>query len=171
MRSTAISHQRSGISRRLTASHGFSLVEVTLAMAVMAIGLIAILGLIPQGVTSSRDAADNTTAATMVQDLFSTIRASPFITVDLSGFGTLPAGSTYNLQILNPPVTTYFDQAGFNPTTTADYYFRVVLSFRPHPTLPSLSVITATVSWPAKLNMATTPLNTTKFMTQVAQYN
>jgi uncharacterized protein (TIGR02598 family) len=160
----------------VTGRAGFSLVEVTMAMAIMAIGLIAILGLIPQGVKSSRDAADNTTVATIVHDIFSTIRSAPvYTTVDLSGFGTAPyqLGAANNLQNPIPAQTTYFDQAGLNPATPADSYFQVTLSFLPHtlPTPLALSVITATVSWPAKPGIGMAKfVNTTVFVTQVAQY-
>jgi uncharacterized protein (TIGR02598 family) len=148
---------------------GFSLVEVTLAMAVMAIGLIAILGLIPQGVTSSRGAADNTLVATIVHDIFNATRAQPFAGVNLNSaaypFG-FPLGP-YNLQF--PKLdTAYFDQSGLSPLTPADDYFKVVLSFAPQ-TPQALSVVTASVFWPAKQGMASF-LNTNTFVTLVAQY-
>ncbi len=56
----------------------FTLVEVMLALAIVSIGLIAILGLLPTGLRSARDAADNTISATVVQDSFSLLRNSPF---------------------------------------------------------------------------------------------
>ena len=64
---------------RKQSDSAFSLIEVVLALAVSAIGLVAILGLLPQGLQASRDAADNTISATIVHDIFSTLRASPFL--------------------------------------------------------------------------------------------
>ncbi|HUI08250.1 MAG TPA: prepilin-type N-terminal cleavage/methylation domain-containing protein [Verrucomicrobiae bacterium] len=181
----AISSQRSAISetapdaklkansRTLKASSGFSLVEVTIALAVMAIGLVAILGLLPRGVQSSRNAADNTLAATIAHDVFNAIRTQPFTAVSLNayGFGTSP----YNLQNAYPglgsSVAAYFDQSGLTPETAEDDYFRVDLSFQPHtlPTVLPLSTVTATVFWPAKSGM-TTFLNTNVFVTEIANY-
>jgi uncharacterized protein (TIGR02598 family) len=162
---------------------GFSLIEVSIAMAVAAVGLIAIIGLLPPGIQSSRDAADNTIAASVVQDVFSTIRAASFTDVDLNtpfGF-TGPGASTgpYNLQNAYPatpnPVKAYFDLSGGpvpDPAATPqDCYYKVVVSFQPqNPPNPAvLSVVTATVSWPAKPGM-TKFLSTASFVTQVAWY-
>jgi uncharacterized protein (TIGR02598 family) len=166
-------------SQTLTAFQGFSLVEVTIAVAVVAIGLIAILGLIPQGVQSSRDAADRTLAATIAQDLFDAVRSQLFTNVNLSSYGTFPnqLGNAYNLQnsyLKYPLATTYFDQSGLSPSTVQDSYFRVDLTFEaqappPPAVTPVLSLVTATVSWPAKPGM-TTFLNTNVFVTEVALY-
>jgi uncharacterized protein (TIGR02598 family) len=151
MRNAAISCQRSAIS----ASHGFSLVEVTLAMAVMAIGLIAILGLIPQGVNSSRNAADNTLVATIVHDAFSDLRRQAL---------TLPWPPA-SLSIPN----IYYDAAGTNRvlSTSADRYYNLLLTSQ-SPT-PYLLTVTARVTWPDK-SATSVPQNTNSFVTQIARY-
>ncbi len=151
---------------------GFTLVEVMLALAIVSIGLIAILGLLPTGLRSARDAADNTISATVIQDIFNTIRTNQFIQVDLSGFGLPLTGQPappYNLQNNYAPITFYFDQEGFFPATSQDHYFQVNLTFTNQaPTLPALSMVTATVVWPAN---SKNPANTSFFVTQIAQYN
>jgi prepilin-type N-terminal cleavage/methylation domain-containing protein len=163
----------------------FSLVEVVLALAVSAIGLMAILGLLPQGLQASRDAADNTISATLVHDIFSTIRTSPFTSVtnvDSLGFNLhkLPVPQPVNLGTFNNStvgsslvVSSYFDKAGFTPATTnADFYYKVVLIFQPeiplNGTWAAVSMVTATVVWPA---LSASPINTNVFVTKVAQYN
>jgi type II secretory pathway pseudopilin PulG len=153
------------------------LIEVMLALAIIAIGLIAIIGLLPSGVQASRNAADNTVAATIIQDVFSTIRATPFAIVDLSGFRFAPAGP-YDLGAYNGAPVAYFDQSGFSVVLVGpnanpeDSYFRVDIAFAPQPPVPAvLSEITATVSWPAKPNLPLSAnANTTIFLTRVAQY-
>jgi uncharacterized protein (TIGR02598 family) len=150
---------------------GFTLVEVMLALAIVSIGLIAILGLLPTGLRSARDAADNTISATIVQDVFSAIRTNQFTTVDLSTFGfpqvvgqpTAP----YNLLNSYPTITAYFDQEGFKPVTPQDNYFQVNLTFTNQTPL-ALSMVTATVVWPAHAN---NPANHSVFVTRIAQYN
>lgn len=149
---------------------GFSLVEIMVALVVIAVGLIAIVGLIPQGVQSSRSAGDNTLVATIVHDIFNTMRSQPFKTVNLSAFGVAFTGP-YNLQnSYNFPI--YFDSSGSSQPAAADNYYRVTLSFQPHPALPlSLSLVTAKVEWPVKsAAVPATPLNTQVFFTEIADY-
>jgi len=170
-------------------ANAFSLIEVVLALAVASIGLVAILGLLPQGLQASRDAADNTVSATLVHDIFSMIRASPFTSVtnaDSLGFNlhNLPVTQPVSLGIFNNSavgcnnnsslvVSSYFDKAGFIPVTTnADFYYKVVLTFQPecppNGTPASVSMVTATVVWPA---LSVSPINTNVFVTKVSQYN
>jgi uncharacterized protein (TIGR02598 family) len=166
---------------RKRSDKAFSLIEVVLALAVSAIGLVAILGLLPQGLQASRDAADNTVSATLVHDIFATIRAGQFTSatnVNSLGFN-LPISPVCNLQTFSSSVSgissSYFDKAGFIPATTnADFYYKVVLVFQPEipPTAPAgtlaaVSTVTATVVWPA---LSVSPINTNVFVTKVAQY-
>jgi uncharacterized protein (TIGR02598 family) len=145
----------------LTSSRSaFSLVEVTLALAIMAIGLIAIIGMIPQGVQSSRDAADNTLAATIVHDTFNQLRQEAVTTWPPPSLATSP-----NL---------YYDVVATNATTsqTVDSYYHVHLTSLPGTVagLPApnlLLVVTAVVSWPTK---SAAPLNNITNVTQIANY-
>ena len=179
-RCAAISYQRSVISgtalgsklkaenRRPKASAAFSLVEVTLALAVMAIGLIAILGLIPQGVQSSRDAADNTLAATIAHDTFSLLRTNAFRNAILCDTCTTPQDlSTYNTTTGSPLVSNAYDQAGFSTNDWGGAYYKVVLAFQPQTPL-MLTRVTATITWPAQ---SKNPLKTDVFVTEIAQFD
>ncbi len=159
----------------------FSLIEVVLALAVSAIGLMAILGLLPQGLEASRNAADNTISATIVHDVFSTIRAGQFTAatnLTSLGFSYPNTPPICNLQTfsssINGSIVGYFDQAGFT-TNQANGYYLVTLNFQPEipPGVPnntpaSVSMVTATVVWPA---LSASPINTSVFVTKVAQYN
>ena len=53
---------------------GFSLVEVALAIMVIAVGLLSVFGLFPHGMESSRRALDETRAATFAEDTFNSLR-------------------------------------------------------------------------------------------------
>ncbi len=55
---------------------GFSLIEVTLAIGVIAFALVAILGLIPVAQNSAHEAADATKTSLVGQDVFARVRAS-----------------------------------------------------------------------------------------------
>jgi hypothetical protein len=54
--------------QNLPTSSAFSLVEVVLAVAVVAVGLITIIGLFPQGLTSARRAMDDSFSAIIAED-------------------------------------------------------------------------------------------------------
>jgi type II secretory pathway pseudopilin PulG len=184
----AISYQRSVIStttstvkpkaesRRLKASAAFSVVEVTLALAIIAIALVAIIGLLPQGVQSSRNTADNTMAATILQDTLSQCRSQPFdniqicnqwnpggncintvkidLTVDNLGLGTIP-------DVLD------YDQDGY--ITNGISYYRLTIRHSRDPALlpSSLARVSAVVSWPAR---SSSPLNNVTNVTMIARY-
>ena len=46
----------------------FSLVEVTFAMAVAAVAIISIIGMLPHAMEMSRDSADRTAIGTLMED-------------------------------------------------------------------------------------------------------
>lgn len=145
---------------------GFTLVEVMLALAIASLGIVAVLGLLPTGLQSSRDAADNTLSATIVQDAFSTLRTNAFhnalvcdtcLTRDLATYTTVPGVSS---------VSNAYDQAGFSANWPNAYY-KVVLDYQPQTPLV-LTRVTATVIWPAK---SKAPMNTNVFVTMIGQYD
>jgi uncharacterized protein (TIGR02598 family) len=58
-------------------SSGFTLVEIVLALAIIATAFIAILGLLPAGLDASRQATDATIVATILDDLHSRVQHEP----------------------------------------------------------------------------------------------
>ena len=66
---------------------GFSLVEVTLALGIAAFCLIAVLGLVPVGVQTNRNATSQTTATNILSSVVSDIRASPKGSTDTKKYG------------------------------------------------------------------------------------
>jgi uncharacterized protein (TIGR02598 family) len=76
-------------------SQGFSLIEVTLAIGIVAFALIAILGLVPVGLNSGRESIDSTHTPLIAQDVFDRIRGymtSNDSTNTLSYFGPYSPG-------------------------------------------------------------------------------
>jgi uncharacterized protein (TIGR02598 family) len=138
----------------------FTLIEVVTALAVVTLGVVAVLGLIPVSLKSARDAADNTLAATIAQDCFSQMRRLALVT------GAWPPAGWPAL-----PHTYWYDAAGTNQVAgvSPDRYFQIqVTSPSPLPSAPpNLQIIAATVTWPAK---SANPPNTNVFVTEIAQY-
>jgi uncharacterized protein (TIGR02598 family) len=148
-----------------TGRPAFSLVEIVIALAVISIGLIAVVGLIPQGVQSARDAADNTLAATIVQDTFNEMR----LIASTSGATWTP---NWNASGYPNFPEIYYDAAGTNQVTTLtspDRYFHLHILAQPWPTNPNLLTLMGTMTWPDKAGV-TAPLNTNYFFTTIANY-
>jgi uncharacterized protein (TIGR02598 family) len=70
--------------------HGFSLIEVTIAMGVVSFALIALFGLLPTGLTTFRSSIDRSVASQIAQNIISQARQTEFSS--LSTLAT-PAGS------------------------------------------------------------------------------
>jgi len=159
---------RTDFQKRSENTTGFTLVEVILALAVVSLGIIAILGLLPVGLQSSRDAADSTLAATIVQDTFSNLRTNDFHNAyPCDTCTTLKDLATYDTSLAGGPVSNGYDQAGFSVGNKwGDAYYKVMLGYKPQTPLDMTCVI-ATVVWPAQ---SRAPINTNTFVTTIAQY-
>lgn len=125
----------------------FSLVEVVAAVGVVAIGIIAILGLLPAGLNSSRDTANETRAALMAQSVYTTLRSQPFDEIDLFG-------QPVKLSSQNGPLRLYSDINGnITNTESAESVFFLNLEFNNNPTNfpvsnPSrVNEVALTVTW------------------------
>ena len=73
------------ISRRQSA--GFSLVEVTLAVLVVAVGLLSVMALFPDGLRTGKKATDETYAAFFAEEVMNGIKAN--VLPELAGFDGL----------------------------------------------------------------------------------
>jgi type IV pilus modification protein PilV len=156
----------SSVFRHLSSrKKGFSLIEIVIALAVISIGLIAVVGLIPQGLQASRDAADNTLAATIVQDMFNGLRAGPYNNALVSYTPTAQYQDLRSLPLSGLVFSNAYDQAGFTTNTWAGAFYKLVLLYQPQS--PALTVVTATMVWPAQ---STSPVSTNVFVTTIANY-
>jgi prepilin-type N-terminal cleavage/methylation domain-containing protein len=64
---------------------GFTLIEVALAVLVVAIGIMAALVLVNSGLDSSRRAVADTRAATFADDVFNALRTQNYLALDSGG--------------------------------------------------------------------------------------
>ncbi len=141
------------------AIQAFTLVEVALALAITSFGIVAVLGLLPGGLTAARNAADSTITATIVQDMFSTLRQQSFTNTTLWGMN-------YSLANAGSATASYFDQAGnqTNASGPSSYYQITVTNLR---VSTSMTMVKAMVVWPAQ---SATPMNTNIYTTTIANY-
>lgn len=68
---------------RTPAHRGFSLIEVTIAMAIAAVAIVTLLGLVPQGMDTMRQAGDEAIQGRIHQQILNELQMTPF--VDLQG--------------------------------------------------------------------------------------
>ena len=91
-----------GQTRR--AARGFSLVEVTLAVAVVAIGVVGILALFPLGMDAVRKAADDTQMMAIGEDAIAYYQQ---MAVNTNYYGTNNTASFGYTNVLNGAIESY----------------------------------------------------------------
>jgi uncharacterized protein (TIGR02598 family) len=90
---------------RTSRKAGFSLIEIVVALGVISFALVAILGVLPLGLKSGRNSAQETRANHLAEQIFATLSTQPFTSANLSSLGSnstpidlslenTPAGST-----------------------------------------------------------------------------
>ncbi|MCX6901672.1 MAG: hypothetical protein NT105_23580 [Verrucomicrobia bacterium] len=65
-------------SSLFTSSSGFSLVEVMLAVGIVAFAVVGVLTAFPVGIEAARDSRDENTAALIADNIFTRLRSQPF---------------------------------------------------------------------------------------------
>lgn len=68
---------------RRRAIRAFSLIEVTIAMAIAAVALVTLLGLIPQGMNTMREAGDEAIMARIHQQILNELQMADFDAIDV----------------------------------------------------------------------------------------
>lgn len=109
--------------RRFRRVRGFSLVEVVLAIGVVALAFIPIFSLLPAGLTTFRQAIDNSLGSQIVQRLVGDAQQTDY--------ATLIATATYQ---------RYFDEQGNEVTSDKDYLYTAEISVNALTELPNASV-------------------------------
>ena len=127
-------------ARRCVAA--FSLVEVTLAIGIAAFCLITVVGLIPVGVQTNRNATSQTAATNIMAAVVADLRSTSKTQFSSARFGiTIPSnhtsGAASNCQPCaqcwnNQTQTKYFDDAG-QLVASASARYRVTLTLVQNP--------------------------------------
>jgi uncharacterized protein (TIGR02598 family) len=122
-------------------SAGFSLVEVTIALGVVAISLLTLFALIPVGLKTNQNSISQTAATSVMTAVLADMRATP----------KASATSTQFAVTFGTAKTLYFDAEGSSSASPrANSRYRVTISFPPGAggsKSPTLSYIQTT--WPA----------------------
>jgi uncharacterized protein (TIGR02598 family) len=156
--------------REVSAKAAFSLIELTLALGIAAFCLIAVIGIIPVGVQTNRNATSQTRATNVMAAVVTDLRSTPKTKFTSSRFGltipsdhTLGAGSNcdrcstcWNAQTQ----TIYFNGSSQVVASTAALY-RLTLTLVQNPSATSTTgalFYDVRTTWPAATDpCATTP--------------
>ena len=122
----------------------FSLLEVVLALGVAAFSLIAVLGLLPVGVQTNRNASSQTAVSNIIATVVSDLRTTPAAAITSPEFAiTFDAAKTL-----------FFDASGqASPLLSTDSRYRLNVTWNAAPTGLHYAVLKAT--WPAEVDPAT----------------
>src|SRR4030095_12218986 len=126
----------------------FSLVELTLALGIAAFCLIAVVGIIPVGVQTNRNATSQTAATNIMAAVVADLRATPTTTNTSLRFAiSFGTGGTQ---------TRYFDGSGTASTcSTPGSRYRMDITWTPAPpALTGLRYADVKVWWPAAATAA-----------------
>lgn len=135
------------MKRRSSHKHAFSLVEVTLALGVASFTLLAIFGLLPVGLMSTRGAVDQTAANGIMSSLMADMRASRPEATASERFGvTMPVDPT-----AGGSSTLYFNADGKVATSLVEQSrYRALVKFVPAAQAGAPHQAMIQISWPAQ---------------------
>ncbi|HEX5492134.1 MAG TPA: Verru_Chthon cassette protein B [Candidatus Udaeobacter sp.] len=142
------------MKRSIRDTSAFSLIEVTIALGIAAFCLIAVIGLIPVGVKTNRDAASQTAATNIMAAVISDLRATSPLKASSAQFG---------INYTTPPTQTrYFDAYG-TPTIslTTNSRYRLDITWNAAP--PGSRYADLKVWWPAASTAANASGSTEMF--------
>jgi type II secretory pathway pseudopilin PulG len=122
---------------------GFSLVEVVVAIGVISFALVAIIGVLPIGLASGRQATQETRANHLAEQIFSTLRAQPFTNASLTLLGSSSAPIDLSTADTLSGATGVTLHASYDGQFVAgNDYFTIELRFRSTPD----GIVTGTAS-------------------------
>jgi uncharacterized protein (TIGR02598 family) len=131
----------------------FSLVEVTLAMGVAAVSLLAIFALLPVGVRTNQIAIEQTASTDILSAIAADLHATP-VTGPRGGATVSPRfaiGIPANPVSASSPTTLFFAEHGqFSASISGDSRYRVIVTFLPNGAgARTATFVDLKATWPA----------------------
>jgi len=144
--------KRATASRRKARTHSFSLLEVVIALGVIAVGIVGVLAVFPTALQTGHSAQDETRAAHIAQSVFGSLVAGA-----TSQFNAVPLPPTPSIDLTTSSSPTsptlYADNDGNlipNSTNSAYAIFIYTNNAVPGFTDPaSANLVTVRLAWPA----------------------
>jgi len=130
----------------------FSLIELTLAIGIAAFCLLAVMGLIPIAVQTTRNATSQTAATNIIPSVIADMRATTSVTSPQYG---ITFGTCRRLYFDSQGQVVASSACNANITLPATARYRLTADFPPNPPA-GLSYSDLKVTWPAPVDPATT---------------
>jgi type II secretory pathway pseudopilin PulG len=168
-------HQRPNTTRG-----GFSLVEIVIALSVVAFAFLSIVGLLGEGLASDQNSTEQMIATNIAAAIISDMQSSQntgFVPITSPRFGialaTIPTATPATPLAGVKPVQLYFDNLGNNLDSSEAHYSQTNGIFQANvytaqiqsnvgPT-PTIFIARVAVSWPAQ---AAVPVGSVEVVTQ-----
>ena len=165
--------------RVLTSLSAFSLVELTLAIGIAAFCFIAVIGIVPVGVQTNRNATSQTAATNIMAAVVTDLRATSKTKFGSGQFGfTIPSNHNSGAPPDCQPCagcwdsqtqTRYFDASGKSVASAAAALYRVTLTLVRNPSATTTTgalFYDVRATWPAQADpCATTPSGSVEMFT------
>src|SRR3989338_4217733 len=120
---------------RIQSSHAFSMIEISMALAIIGFAMISVLGLLSIGLQATQDASDDHKASLLIQAIIADRQSTSY---DQPTPVINPAGTTFGIPALNSAYPSggyalFFKKSGGapqNPTSSAGsivpgYYYEI----------------------------------------------
>lgn len=159
VRSSSASLRRAGVvsianpKSAIPNSPAFSLVEVTLAIGIVSFALIAVLGLLPVGLKSVKNANEQAGAANVLNAIAESVRSATSTNSTL--FTNVFSGQTIQYSVGGPSATNGWSDLkldGSQETASDQKRISAVVNIFPPANLTTNGRAVISVAWPAQAN-------------------
>ena len=145
--------KRATASRRRARTHSFSLLEVVIALGVIAVGIVGVLAVFPTALQTGHSAQDETRAAHIAQSVFGSLVAGATSRFNAAPLPPTPLSIDLTASSSPTSPTLYADNDGNlipNSTNSAYAIFIYTNNAVPGFTDPaSANLVTVRAAWPA----------------------
>ena len=140
---------------RLHLSNGFSLVEITLALGVAAISMIAIFGLLATGIQTNRVSTQQAGSSDILAAVAADLRATPKTIPPGAATTSTQFGVGIPINGSSATSTLYFDTVGRSSTSLSDSStYRITVTFLSNGGGRTATFANLKLTWPAAADPA-----------------
>jgi hypothetical protein len=129
----------------------FSIVELAMSIAIISLGIVVLLGLLPGGLNSIRSASDRKTAAFALKTIQSRLVSAPAVWDNHQYVQEVPGVTGASWKIGDPPLPTetlFLNSAGHVEYNSALRSMQMRIDITPPKSLSSAGMARINIAWP-----------------------